>query len=120
MRLTKYRKIILTLLMTTFIGQAVASVAMSCETMSAQSELQEQMMSFTHMDHSKNMSMASADFNSPECSTDCDCSLGGCITAVVPISQQVFVEPLSLLTSNYVNLAGKQLANSLYRPPISR
>jgi len=106
--------------MMTFIGQAVASVTMSCQDMNSQPELQEQMMSSAHMDHSKNMSIASADSSSPECNTDCDCSLGGCITAVVPVSQQVFVANLSLLTNAHVSLAEKQLANSLYRPPISR
>lgn len=119
MRLTKYRKIILTLLMMSFVGHAVASVTMPCQNMSSQSELQELMMNSAYMDYSQNMSMASADPNSPECNADCDCSLGGCITAVVPVSQQVFVANLTLLTNDHVTLAAKQLANSLYRPPIS-
>jgi len=106
--------------MTTFIGQAVASATMSCQPMSSQSEFQEQMVGSTHMNHSQNMSMAFADSSSPECNTDCDCRLGGCTAAVVPVSQQVFVANLSLLTNDHVSLAEKQLANSLYRPPTSR
>ena len=120
MRLTRYRKIILAVLMMTFIGQAFASVTMSCQTMSSQPELQEQMMSSAHMNHSQNMSMASADSSSLECNTDCDCSLSGCAAAVMPVSQQVFVANLSLLTNDHVTLAEKQLASSVYRPPISR
>jgi len=120
MRLPSYKKIILAVLMMTFIGQAVASVTMSCQSMISQSEFEEQMMGSSHMNHLQTMSMTSADSSSPECNTDCDCSLGGCTTAVVPVSQQVFVANLSLLTNDHVSLAEKQLANSLYRPPISR
>jgi len=111
--------VILAVLMMTFIGQAFASVSMSCQDMSSSLELME-MMSSSHMDHSQTMSMASDNTSSSECNTDCECSLGGCTTAIVPVAEQQFVVNLSLLTSNYVTPAEKQVANSLYRPPISR
>ncbi len=106
--------------MMTFIGQAVASVTMSCQSMGSQPERQEQLMDAAHMNHSQTMSMMSADTSSPECNTDCDCSLGGCTTAVVPVAQQVFIANLLLLTNEHASLVEKQLANSLYRPPIFR
>lgn len=118
MRKTRCKTIILAVLMMTFIGQAFASINMSCEDMNSSLEFQE-VMSSSHMDHSQMMGIASDNASSSECNTDCECTLGGCNTAVVPVAQQLFVANLSLQSRDQVTLAVKQLANSLYRPPIS-
>ena len=121
MRIAKYTKIIIALLMMAFIGQAVASIAMSCLNEASQSQLQEQLM-----DHSQHKSMNLGDsLDSSECCSegDCslgDCSLGACSTAMLPVAQSTFLSNFSLLTAHYLGSVKNQLTLSLYRPPISR
>lgn len=55
-----------------------------------------------------------------ECYLDCDCSLGGCGTAVMPVTQPSFASDLASLTSYYNELTENPLPVSLFRPPISR
>lgn len=120
MRIAKYSKIILAILMMAFIGQAVASTAMSCLNESPQSDIQEQVMDFSIMDHSQHSNMNVGDsIDSSDCCPECDCSLGGCITAVAPTSEQSLKPSYSHAITGYSGLAEKQLATSLYRPPIS-
>jgi hypothetical protein len=107
--------------MMVFIGQAIASTTMSCLSEVTQSQHEEQMMDSFTMDHSQHMSLNDADSLSPsDCCPDCDCCLGGCVTAIVTSFEQGLVSSLSFMTNDYVSLAEKQLTSSLYRPPISR
>ena len=57
MRIAKYTKIIVALLMMTFIGQTVASTAMSCLNEVPKSQLQEQVMESSAMDHTQHAGM---------------------------------------------------------------
>jgi len=119
MQIARYRNIIVAILMMTFIGQAVASTNASCQ--SQPSQPQEQMMDSAIMDHSQHIGLnASSTAAAIECCLDCDCSLGGCTTAVLPASQPVFASNLTSLTSSYNELTENPLAFSLFRPPISR
>tara|TARA_R110002049_G_scaffold39498_6_gene121506 strand:- start:715 stop:1095 length:381 start_codon:yes stop_codon:yes gene_type:complete len=126
MRIAKYTKIIIALLMMAFIGQAVASIAMSCLNEASQSQLQEQLMDSSVMNHSQHKSMNLGDsLDSSECCSegDCslgDCSLGACSTAMLPVAQSTFLSNFSLLTAHYLGSVKNQLTLSLYRPPISR
>lgn len=119
MQIAKYRNIIVALLMMTFIGQVVASTTVSCQSQPAPLQSHEQMVDSGVMDHSQHMSLkaSSADV---ECCPDCDCSLGGCATVVLPTSQPVFDSNLASSMSHYIELTESQLAVSLFRPPISR
>ena len=107
--------------MMTFIGQAVASTNVSCQSQPSQS--QEQMMGSAIMDHSQHIGLNASSTDGAaaiECCLDCDCSLGGCTSAVLPASQPVFDSNLASLTSSYNERTEKPLAFSLFRPPISR
>lgn len=80
-------------------------------------------MAPANIDHSQHAGShsASADGVSVfECHLDCDCSLGGCGTAVLPGTQPAFTSDLASLRSHYIGLAENQLTVSLFRPPISR
>jgi hypothetical protein len=121
MLLARYRNIIVALLMMTFIGQAVASASMSCPNQAAQSQSQEQMMDSAGMDHSQHTGMNSADgLDSSECCPDCDCSIGGCMTPALAVSQHTFASNLTTLASSNTRPPENQLTVPLYRPPISR
>ena len=121
MLLARSRHIIVALLLLTFVGQAVASASMSCQNPAAQSQSQEQMMDSAGMDHSQHTGMSSTDsVDWSECCRDCDCSLGGCMTAVLPASQYSFAASLASQASLYISLAENQPGVSLFRPPISR
>lgn len=75
------------------------------------------------MDHHQHMTLidSSADKSAFECCCpDCDCNLGGCATAALPISKSTYPFNLPLFTSYYDELAENQLAVSLFRPPITR
>ncbi len=121
MLLTRSRHIIVALLLLTFVGQAVASASMSCQNPAAQSPPQQQMMDAAGMDHSQHTGMSTTD--SPdwsECCPDCDCSLGGCVTFALPVSEHTFASDLTTLSGRYISLAENQPGASLFRPPISR
>lgn len=121
MRIARYRKIIVVLLMVAFVGQAVASSAMSCLNEASQSQHHEQVMDSSVIDHSHHANINSAnDSDSSECCPDCGCCFGGCGTAMLSATQQDSLYNDTLLTDHYLNPAKNQLAVSLYRPPISR
>lgn len=123
MRIARYRNLIVTLLMVIFIGQTVASTNVSCESLPSPHQSHEEMMAPAKIGQSQHAGLhsASADgVSASECYLDCDCSLGGCGTAVLPGTQPAFTSDLASLTSHYNELAENQLAVSLFRPPISR
>ena len=122
MRTAKYKHIIVTLLMMTFIGQVVASTTVSCQSQPAPLQSHEQIVDSGMMDHSQHMTLSdsSADEIALECCPDCDCSLGGCTSAVLPTAQPAFSSNITALISNYNELAERQLTVSLFRPPITR
>ena len=122
MQIAKYRNIIVALLMIAFAGQLVASASISCQSQSLPPQSHEQEADSDMMDHFQHVGLNSSstdEFAAFDCCPDCDCSLGGCVTAVLPGSQSVFAASLSSLTSYYNGLAENQLAVSLYRPPIA-
>jgi len=111
MRITRVTKIIVTLLMLTFIGQSVAAVSVSC--MDKMPHCQEQM----------NGSSECMDMSAPESGkacADCGCGPGSCNTALLPTFQPTFEPTSTSLASHYARSIGNQLTVSLYRPPISR
>ena len=136
MRIVRVTKIIVALLIMTFVGQSVASANVSCLTQPLQSQAlqsqllqsqflqpksQDPMMDFALMDHAQHMDMnCSNALDSSEQCVDEGCSLGGCITAMLPASQQTFAPTFTSLISHYVLLTENQITVSLYRPPISR
>ena len=56
----------------------------------------------------------------PECSSDCDCMMGGCAAAALSKTQSGFNMSFILPTSAYTSLPQDHLITSLFRPPISR
>ncbi len=120
MRVAKNRNFIVALLMMVFIGQAVASMNISCQNMPSSSH--DQSMDSAMMDHAQHMNLdsASSDKVAANCCPDSGCSLGGCVTAVLPESQLAFTPDLASLTNHYKALVQNQLTVSLFRPPISR
>ncbi len=118
MRWAKCRNIIVALLMMAFIGQAVASATMSSQSQAVQSQSQEQMQDSASMDYSQHAGMNSVDeFDLSKCCPDCACSVGGCVTAVLPASQYMFASNLASLPSAYISPAVNPLTVSLFRPP---
>jgi len=78
-------------------------------------------MDFALMDHAQQMDMNCRNaLDSSEQCVDEGCSLGGCITAMLPAFQQTFAPAFTLLVSDYVPRTENQITVSLYRPPISR
>jgi len=107
--------------MMTFVGQAFASVNVSCQAMGTQ--IDAAMIDVAVTDHSQHMSSKTPSVDKPlaisECCPDCDCSLGGCTTAVLSAVQQTIAPNPNSLTDDYVGIAAYQIATSLFRPPIS-
>ncbi len=125
MRIAKYRHIIVLLLMMTFIGQAVASTVVSCQSQSAPLQSHEQVMVSGEMDHSQHMmsltTSSTEEATEFSCCADCDCSLGGCSTLAALLSgQQLFLSDVSSLARHYSELLDGQVTVSLFRPPISQ
>mgnify|MGYP001024982370 CR=1 FL=1 len=123
MRTVKYRQLIVALLMMAFIGQVVASTSMSCQSLSAPLQAQEQMMDSGMMDHSQHMGSNTFSLDgatTADCCPDCDCSLGGCSSVALPAYQSTFLSSLKSTTGHYAESANFQLAVSLFRPPITR
>jgi len=134
MLLARYRHLIVILLMMTFIGQAVASAGISCQSQGTSSQFDGEV---TGMNMSKSSAMSH--FQHPgsdvettvtdrvvplDCVNDCcpggNCSLGGCVVAIFPESQAEFILHFTPLISHSIRVFENQLASSLYRPPISR
>ncbi len=93
MRTVKYRQLIVALLMMAFIGQVVASTSMSCQSLSAPLQAQEQMMDSGMMDHSQHMGSNVLSLDgavTADCCPDCDCSLAGCSSVALPAYQSTF------------------------------
>ena len=123
MRTAKYRHMIVALLMMAFIGQVVASTSMSCQSMSAPLQAEEQMMDSGMMDHSQHMGSNVLSLDgavTADCCPDCDCSLAGCSSVALPAYQSTFFSSLNSATGHYDESANFQLAVSLFRPPITR
>ena len=123
MRTVKYRQLIVALLMMAFIGQVVASTSMSCQSMSAPLQAQEQMMDSGMMDHSQHMGSNVLSLDgavTADCCPDCDCSLAGCSSVALPAYQSTFFSSLNSATGHYDESTDSQLVVSLFRPPITR
>lgn len=134
MLLAKYRHLIVILLMMTFIGQVVASAGVSCQSQGASSQFDEGVIgmnmskssAMSHFQHSgSDVDSTVIDRAAPlDCVNDCcpggNCSLGGCVVAILPESQAEFILHFTPLISHSIRVSENQLASSLYRPPISR
>lgn len=123
MRTVKYRQLIVALLMMAFIGQVVASTSMSCQSLSAPLQAQEQMMDSGMMDHSQHMGSNVLSLDgavTADCCPDCDCSLGGCSSVALPAHQSTFSSSLKSIAGHYDESTDSQLVVSLFRPPITR
>ena len=123
MRTVKYRQLIVALLMMAFIGQVVAPTSMSCQSLSAPLQAQEQMMDSGMMDHSQHMGSNVLSLDgavTADCCPDCDCSLAGCSSVALPAYQSTFFSSLNSATGHYDESTDSQLVVSLFRPPITR
>ena len=125
MQIKRITKILVALLVLTFIGQAVASVRMSCSDPASST----QYSGAPVMDHSRHMDMAadnlidaiehSADHSTRHCAS-CVCGPGGCSTALLAVYHSPFVASIKLSVNLPVYFAESQPASSLYHPPIFR
>jgi len=82
-----------------------------------------QSMEAGKMDHSRHIAPANSQMNMAsdmDCCPDCDCSLAGCTTLVLPGSQFVFDSNITSLVSRYTELREIQMLVTPFRPPISR
>lgn len=123
MQTANYRRIILVLLMFTFIGQVVASTSESCRSLSAPSSEHQLTMEYSEMDHSRHMgsnTMACGGATDTDCPPDCSCSMGGCSSLAIPIHQSTFSAGLKSQFGRYDESVDLHLTASLFRPPISR
>jgi len=111
MRIARVTKIIVALLVLTFVGQAAASVSASC--MDNMPECPQQMQ-----DNSQCMDMDASESSEP--CADCACSLGSCSTALISTLQSIDEPTSTSSLSHYAGLIENQLISSLYRPPIFR
>tara|TARA_B110000495_G_C22647252_1_gene383910 strand:- start:194 stop:565 length:372 start_codon:yes stop_codon:yes gene_type:complete len=123
MRIAKITKIIVALLVLSFVGQSVAAVRMSCSGQNSQNTDAAMMNHSQHMNMMTELatdSVADTDNNSALHCNDCACGPGGCSTALLPVYQPNFESSLSLLVNFPADFAESQQANSPYRPPIFR
>jgi len=124
MQVTKYRNIVVALVMMTFIGQAVALVPASCQSQSMSLQSHEQMVGSDLMDHSQHASVGATSTDASvafECCSDCECSMGECTFEALPTSVHLtFAAQVSSFISLYDQLNKIQSVGSLYIPPISR
>jgi hypothetical protein len=146
MRNVRYKQIIVTLWLISFIGQALASASLCCASLDAEqgawSPLQFEQQTFdadglstTAIDHAQHQMPRSFLDSEPflnskpfsdtasttaECNTECECAAGSCSPAVLSASQSAFNAHFVVLSNSYTNLPQDQLITSLFRPPISR
>ena len=134
MLLARYRHFIVILLMMTFIGQVVASAGVSCQSQGILSQFEGEMMGMSmsnssvmsHFQHpGSDVGAALTDRAVPlDCGEDCcaggSCSMGGCVSAILPESLSEFILHFPPLISHSIRLSENQLVSALYRPPISR
>lgn len=117
MQLKRITKFIVALLVLTFVGQAVASVRMTCSDPTSSAQYSDMAM----MDHSQHMNMAAdSDLDSSEHCSVCVCGPGGCSTALLPVYQSPFVASIKLSVNLPAYFAESQPASSLYHPPLFR
>lgn len=117
MQIKRITKIIVALLVLTFVGQTVASVHMTCSDPASSP----QSSNTSVMDHSQHMNMAAdSDLDSSEHCSVCVCGPGGCSTALLPAYQSPFVASIRLAVNLPAYFAESQPASSLYHPPLFR
>ena len=135
--MASYRKHIVTLLLLTFVSQAIASVNIGCQDQSMAMESDKQTINHAAMDHEMmdhsqhEMMDHSQHTTSPsssafiqatdDCCSDCECSLGSCTSSALAFnSEYSFLSSIYTLSASY----GKSLANQVritpFRPPIFR
>lgn len=123
MRIAKITKIIVTLLVLSFVGQTVAAVRMTCSDQNSKNSDAAMMEHAQHMNMMVELaadSVGDTDNNFALHCNDCACGPGGCSTALLPVYQPNFEPSLALLVNFPADFAESQQANSLYRPPIFR
>lgn len=121
------KRLMVLLVCLTFVGQTMASTAMSYHMMSMKvMSGQEQSQDMSMMDHSKHKMMSMDSDNSDSksedcCDKSCNCMASGCssISAMLQdIKQNTQPIYLSSKINFHSNLTASQQQKSLYRPPI--
>ena len=110
----------------TFVGQTMASTAMSYHMMSMKvMGGQEQSQDMSMMDHSKHKMMSMDSDNSDSksedcCDKSCNCMASGCSSITAMLQDIINVQPIDLSSkiNSLSSLAASQQPKSLYRPPI--
>jgi hypothetical protein len=121
--MSKYRQLFVALFLLMYVGQGFATAHMTCQNMAATKLLMEQAAKPDACpDHAKQVENdASASSNSSDCCPHCDCILGGCPTAALPVfPPSSFDLRSSLSVDGFTESTLSQFTLSLFRPPIAR
>ena len=127
MQIAKYRHILVALVMAAFIGSVTASEFTSCPNQTSPSYAVEPMhdvrmpndgMTMSHTQHAGIKSLLADKLAMLDCCPDCDCSTGGCFTALLPAPQPTVSPGFTSARPNPHEVAISQLATPLFRPPI--
>ncbi|WDE11423.1 hypothetical protein [Thalassomonas haliotis] len=119
----KSKLLLVTLLLLTFIGQASLAVAMPCPEMEESHHAMAAQMAGHKTQSMMNMDLAADkhDQSMPDCcDPECQCPMGGCLSASLAASPQV--NSLALLLENIRDRAYPAISqpqNTPYYPPIS-
>lgn len=124
MPMTNLKRLMLSLLLLTFIGQGVASTLNHC--LSAQQtsgpDMHGQMSDMTDSDHAQHMpDLSDMNMDMQNCEMQsCECELGGCSFATLPTSDTPVALISHSMDNHFQNSYTGQPLNSLFRPPITR
>lgn len=111
MQIARVTKIIVAVLVLTFVGQSIASTGVSC--MDGMLDCQKMMK-----DSTKCMDMTASE--SSNACADCTCSPISCGAVLLSTFQVTFEPALTVLPRQYTRSIENRLLTSLYRPPITR
>lgn len=121
MSLAKHSVIFIALLLMTLAGQVIASPNEACQGNGCETPLQTLMTETAQREHVQHMEVNSTHcLDTSDCDQCCDCSFGGCLSAVLPASQTLLTPKPPLSISFNTTQAKSPVKNALYRPPIFR
>ena len=108
------------LLLLAFVGQTLASTAVTCHAMKTM-DMSERMMMSHSMESGPSVSDSKASKNVADCcQQDCNCSMGLSVSAT--LSSSAFIDSWVLLSQKieqYTNILLSHSLTSPYRPPIT-
>jgi hypothetical protein len=120
--LGKSKVFVVVLLLLVFVDQALATAMVPCEMQTNAPAGLMLMDDMDHSIHSSNQINDSSDTGLPDCcETDGNCTMGTCLSAVVPTA--LHLEGATISFKKFSHLLSPEILqplSSLYRPPISR